>query len=479
MTSVTLDQLAGVVGDFAYKAPCRVVSTTNIVLSGLQTIDGVALAALDRVLVTGQTNHQLNGIYTASVTTWNLTPDFDSPQNVAKGSQVFVTDGTSYANTRWAVTTANPVKPQDPASPSSITFILVTEVIAGPITQIATGQTSQAAGARVNRITDRLFVGDAVNNNGNGNPSSGDWLTDFPINVPFDWVVSSGTLVSLTQNGCFMGGVFGALGSHHPNGFGIGMTSIAIQDQASVGTGRMWAGYLEFVGKETAGTGGVGLEIDVSTYRAVSTMNSYSNPPGHVTALWLASGGGHEDAGDAVPTSCAIGIVNNPGSFKSGIVFFPQALTGADGFTGSAEAISMAYGHEINWYCREGLTISRAVTLMSTVGTTAGAGSVLNFADDGIHLTTNGTFFGTFSATGSGNAFAFIAGSAYPKIAVTGSIADIGIQLSCKGAGVLAIDCAAPNTSATAGSASALPATPQGYMVVVVNGANRKIPLYL
>lgn len=122
MTSVTLDQVAGVVGDFAYKAPCRVVAILPITLSGLQTVDGVALAALDRVLVTAQANTTLNGIYTASTSAWTLAPDFTSPMNVTRGSQVLVTDGTLNANSIWEVIAVNPVKPQDPSSPSSITF---------------------------------------------------------------------------------------------------------------------------------------------------------------------------------------------------------------------------------------------------------------------------------------------------------------------------------------------------------------------
>jgi hypothetical protein len=43
--------------DLAIKAPARVATTgSNITLSGLQTIDGIALAAGDRVLVKDQTD---------------------------------------------------------------------------------------------------------------------------------------------------------------------------------------------------------------------------------------------------------------------------------------------------------------------------------------------------------------------------------------------------------------------------------------
>lgn len=121
MASSVQDRIAGVIGDFAYKAPCRVVATTPIVTSGTQTIDGVALAVLDRVLVTGQADTTLNGIYTVDTGAWELAPDFLSSQSVARGSQVFITDGTTNQHTIWYIVATNPVNPQTPTSPSAIT----------------------------------------------------------------------------------------------------------------------------------------------------------------------------------------------------------------------------------------------------------------------------------------------------------------------------------------------------------------------
>lgn len=122
MSSPTLDQLDGVLGDFGIKAPCRVASTAGITLSGLQTIDGVALAISDRVLVTGQSDTTLNGIYLADTATWALSLDFNSPTNVTRGTLVYVTDGSTNGNTLWHIVATNPVKPQDPSSPSAITI---------------------------------------------------------------------------------------------------------------------------------------------------------------------------------------------------------------------------------------------------------------------------------------------------------------------------------------------------------------------
>jgi hypothetical protein len=94
------------------KHPCRVAATSNITLSGLQTIDGVALTEGDanlRVLVTGQTDATQNGIYNASSGAWERAKDFNGNRDVVQGTLIYVLAGTSYASTLWRVTTADPV----------------------------------------------------------------------------------------------------------------------------------------------------------------------------------------------------------------------------------------------------------------------------------------------------------------------------------------------------------------------------------
>lgn len=122
MTSSALDRAVGVIGDFAYKAPCRVVAVTPITTTGTQTIDGVALAVLDRVLVTAQADTTKNGIYTVDTGAWQLAPDFLSSQSVARGSQIFITDGSVNAHSIWYIVATNPVNPQTPSAPSAITI---------------------------------------------------------------------------------------------------------------------------------------------------------------------------------------------------------------------------------------------------------------------------------------------------------------------------------------------------------------------
>jgi hypothetical protein len=78
----------------AIKVAVRVATTANITLAGLQTIDGVALAAEDRVLVKDQTDAKLNGIYSVSTGPWTRTMDADGNTDLANALQVLVIAGT-------------------------------------------------------------------------------------------------------------------------------------------------------------------------------------------------------------------------------------------------------------------------------------------------------------------------------------------------------------------------------------------------
>jgi hypothetical protein len=91
------------------KAAVKAATTSNITLNGDQTIDGVSIGAGDRVLVKAQTAGQYNGIYVAQSGSWTRATDADENSEVASGMFVFVTSGTTNANSGWILTTANPI----------------------------------------------------------------------------------------------------------------------------------------------------------------------------------------------------------------------------------------------------------------------------------------------------------------------------------------------------------------------------------
>lgn len=121
------DRLFDALSSLAIKAPCRAASTANLTLSGLQTVDTVALAQNDRVLAKNQTTGSENGILLADTGTWKRAPDFDGNRDAVKGTLTKITDGSANGDTYWTITTANPIV----IGTTSITFAQTVNSLAG------------------------------------------------------------------------------------------------------------------------------------------------------------------------------------------------------------------------------------------------------------------------------------------------------------------------------------------------------------
>jgi hypothetical protein len=100
------DRIVGLIGSLGMKPPCRVVTSSNITLSGTQTVDDVALAVNDRVLVRSQTDPVENGIYYVATAAWERAPDFDGTRDVLRGTGVAIAEGTTYVNTIWQLSSS-------------------------------------------------------------------------------------------------------------------------------------------------------------------------------------------------------------------------------------------------------------------------------------------------------------------------------------------------------------------------------------
>lgn len=124
MSSDLVTRLGGARSSLAFKAPCRVSSTGNLTLSGLQTINGVAFLSTDvanglntRILVKDQTDATQNGIYVSDDGPWERARDFDGNSDIVTGTRVYVQGGTVGATT-YVVTSADQII----IGTSSITF---------------------------------------------------------------------------------------------------------------------------------------------------------------------------------------------------------------------------------------------------------------------------------------------------------------------------------------------------------------------
>lgn len=90
------------------KSTVQLVATSNLSLTGEQTIDGV-LTADSRILLVGQSNPIENGIYVTDSGAWARSSDADADAEVLSGMMVYVRDGTNYNNTLWVLDTADPL----------------------------------------------------------------------------------------------------------------------------------------------------------------------------------------------------------------------------------------------------------------------------------------------------------------------------------------------------------------------------------
>jgi len=88
----------GVAQGLNVKSSVVAATTTNITLSGAQTIDGVSITAGQRVLVKNQTTATQNGIYVAAASAWARSADQQTP---TQGDFTFVEQGTTNGSQGW------------------------------------------------------------------------------------------------------------------------------------------------------------------------------------------------------------------------------------------------------------------------------------------------------------------------------------------------------------------------------------------
>lgn len=202
MTSSTTDRLGGLSGSVAIKAPCKVATSGNIALSGLQTVDApfsITVAEGDRVLVRLQTNQAQNGIWVASAGEWSRAVDFNGSKDIVNGTYVRVNQGTHAG--LWYVNTVDPIV-------VSVTAIGFTKVFEGtsPSLGSLSGTSDNITQGTVNLFMtgaertklDGVAAGAEVNVNADWNAGSGDAQI---LNKPTLGTIASQNANSVTITG--------------------------------------------------------------------------------------------------------------------------------------------------------------------------------------------------------------------------------------------------------------------------------------
>jgi hypothetical protein len=146
--ALSVDRINGISGDLAIKAPVRVATTADITLAGFQTIDGVTVVEADtnkRVLVKDKIDTTLNGFYDMSSGTWSRSTDFNGPNDVVKGTEVTVQEGTINAGLFFVIASADPITP----GTTAITFTSSQTAANSAIAAAASAEDAAASAAGI------------------------------------------------------------------------------------------------------------------------------------------------------------------------------------------------------------------------------------------------------------------------------------------------------------------------------------------
>jgi len=104
-----MSYLAEELGKLDGKQSVRVAATGNVVLSGAQQVDGVAVVAGDRVLLPSQTLAKDNGLWIVANGDWVRATDANASAKVTPGLTVMVEEGTANGDSLWHLTTNAPI----------------------------------------------------------------------------------------------------------------------------------------------------------------------------------------------------------------------------------------------------------------------------------------------------------------------------------------------------------------------------------
>jgi hypothetical protein len=238
LTRIRAEQIS----DIDYKQATRVISLTNVNLSGgtPKIVDGVSLNTNDRVLVAGQTDGTENGLYFVSVAgtgsngTWTRTTDGNTTGEINAGMIVMVTEGTEWADTSWKLVTDDPII----IGTTSLTFLqntgnsfsIINVVGSGNV--VANGVSTQVSFISGNNISiTGNNASDTITFDVSQNPS-------FTGNVTGNYIIGDGSLLTNIN----AGNIVGAYGNAN------------VANYLPTFTGNLTAGNASVIGNVLIGT---------------------------------------------------------------------------------------------------------------------------------------------------------------------------------------------------------------------------------
>ena len=436
----------------SWKAPALTGTSTNITLSGLQTINGVTVVAGDTVLVKNQTNSAENGIYVASAGAWTYSIGGDTWSEYV-GAIIFITNG-SLNGTAWFCT-AQPGGTLGVTAMVWSNFSVASSYTAGTgltltgtqfsitntaVTPAAYGSATQVGTFTVNQQGQLTLAGNttvtpavgSITGLGTGVATALAVNTGaagaFVVNGGALGTPSSGTVTNLTGTASI--NINGSVGATTPTtgAFTVLSTSSTTNTTPVLGfnasncnlaSGATISGsYLQAVMQNKSGTAGASTNWAVSN--DLGTDSSYYGEFGMNSSVFSAS------------TPADFFSINN------GIYF-----SGHDGDvsigSGNGYKIYLAWGttgqsaHVIN--------VSGAIGLNTNLGTTPATSGTTNFGTAGQVLTSQGSAATPTWTTVSGGVTTFSAGTTglTPSTATSGAVTLAGtLAVANGGTGITA-----------------------------------------
>lgn len=370
------DRTTGLKGNVGMKIPVRAASTAALVLTGEQTVDGVALVTGDRVLVKDQASGVDNGIYVVDTGAWSRSKDFNGAFDIVQGSIIHVNAGSSNIGSFWEVATADTIT----IGTTAITFTRVAAFSVSLSSQTASaGQTlinlgtayaigSQAIAVFVNGLRQRIT-------SDYSEASSSSLLFAYPLQAGDEvdvyigqslgnLVAAAGSLVAITDAGDFyLGTTVEAILQEIREAITLdnGNTSQTLTYNSSTPVQR-WNTALTATRTATLSTSNAKEGAAFTIIRGAGATGNFGLAVGALTTLW-APGSWARVRFDAGTTAW---VLEAQGLLAS------AAFRGVGANNGDASATLTVGTDEETQYWGSALTTDRTATL-ATTGAWSGA----------------------------------------------------------------------------------------------------------
>ena len=317
------------------------------------------------------------------------------------------------------------------------------------ITQATTGFFWASAGGRIDRLTDRVFVGGAADNAGNSGLNGGDWLNGYQSAYPLDpmSLTQFAVLSDNTDGDCEVAILGGVRSLYHTNSSQstIGVAGYAYNNNATLASGG-WSFYGESYRLNDTVARSYSAELCIINQSGVThKVNPYSAPAGATIGIQLDSGNsfGAAQQPGLSPSSAAMLFLQNTSDssspFETGIVVFASAV--ALNTNGFSEAMSLPALSGIQWYT-PGTSPASFINCTTTNVTTAGQ-ILLENAGVGITAGAANSPIALFNATSTAGVnfieFQNGATTVSPAILAVGTDANIALVLAPQGSGATEI----------------------------------------